>query len=113
MVQKVLEDEAWLGRLTKEDYRGLTPLFYAHVESYGTLRLDMEKRLALARISLQRDDAGYHKSSKLVLLSVSLILPMKVARCAAARELLHIAFAIVKNEEDFDPLYETKPRNVA
>lgn len=48
MVQKVLEDETWLKRLTKEDYRGLTPLFYAHVEPYGTLRLDMEKRLALA-----------------------------------------------------------------
>jgi len=48
MVQKVLEDETWLKCLTKEDYRGLTPLFYAHVEPYGTLRLDMEKRLALA-----------------------------------------------------------------
>ncbi len=48
MVQKVLEEEAWLKRLTKEDYRGLTPLFYAHVEPYGTLQLDMEKRLALA-----------------------------------------------------------------
>lgn len=48
MVQKVLEDEAWKTRLTKEDYRGLTPLFYGHVEPYGTLRLDMEKRLALA-----------------------------------------------------------------
>jgi TnpA family transposase len=48
MVQKVLEDEAWQTRLTKEDYRGLTPLFYAHVEPYGMLRLDMEQRLALA-----------------------------------------------------------------
>jgi TnpA family transposase len=48
MVQKVLEEEAWMKRLTKEDYRGLTPLFYAHVEPYGMLRLDMEKRLALA-----------------------------------------------------------------
>lgn len=48
MVQKVLEDETWIKRLTKEDYRGLTPLFYAHVEPYGTLRLDMEQRLALA-----------------------------------------------------------------
>ncbi len=44
----MLEDEAWKTRLTKEDYRGLTPLFYGHVEPYGTLRLDMEKRLALA-----------------------------------------------------------------
>jgi TnpA family transposase len=48
MVQKILEEEAWIKRLTTEDYRGLTPLFYAHVEPYGTLRLDMEKRLALA-----------------------------------------------------------------
>jgi len=32
--------------------------------------------------------------------------PMKVARCAAARKLLHIAFAIVRNDEDFDPLYQ-------
>jgi transposase len=39
--------------------------------------------------------------------------PMKVARCAAARKLLHIAFAVVKNEEDFDPLYAAKPRKAA
>ena len=48
MVQEVLKDEAWLKRLTKEDYRGLTPLFYSHIEPYGMLRLDMEQRLALA-----------------------------------------------------------------
>jgi hypothetical protein len=48
MVQKVLEEEAWIKRFTKEDYRDLTPLFYAHVEPYGALRLDMRKRLALA-----------------------------------------------------------------
>lgn len=48
MVQKVLEEEIWMGRLTTEDYRGLTPLFYGHVEPYRTLQLDMEKRLALA-----------------------------------------------------------------
>lgn len=39
--------------------------------------------------------------------------PMKVARCAAARKLLHLAFAVVKNEEDFDLLYATKPRKAA
>src|SRR5438105_8927437 len=31
MVQDVLKDDAWLKRLTKEDYRGLSPLFYGHV----------------------------------------------------------------------------------
>jgi len=35
-------------RLTSEDYRGLTPLFYSHVEPYGMVHLDMTKRLALA-----------------------------------------------------------------
>jgi len=40
--------EAFYERLTTEDYRGLTPLFYGHVEPYGKLTLDMTKRLALA-----------------------------------------------------------------
>jgi len=48
MVQDVLKDDKWLKRLTAEDYRGLTPLFYGHVEPYGTLRLDLTQRLALA-----------------------------------------------------------------
>jgi hypothetical protein len=48
MVQDVLKDDVWLKRLTKEDYRGLTPLFYSHVEPYGMFRLDMTQRLALA-----------------------------------------------------------------
>lgn len=31
--------------------------------------------------------------------------PMKVARCAAARKLLHLAWAVVTKEQDFDPTY--------
>ena len=34
--------------------------------------------------------------------------PMKGARCAAARKLLHLAFAVVKHKEDFDPLHTHK-----
>lgn len=49
MVQEVLAEEAWLKRLTKEDYRGLTPLFYSHVNPYGMLRLNMEERLPLSQ----------------------------------------------------------------
>src|ERR1700730_17172822 len=49
MVQKVLEEEVWMKRLTKEDYRGLTPLFYSHVNPYGTLRLDMAERLPIRK----------------------------------------------------------------
>jgi len=32
--------------------------------------------------------------------------PAKVARCAAARKLLHLAFAVGTNKEDFDPHYQ-------
>jgi transposase len=31
--------------------------------------------------------------------------PEKVARCAAARKLLHIAWAVVKKDQQFDPHY--------
>jgi transposase len=31
--------------------------------------------------------------------------PKKVARCAAARKLLHLAWAVVRKEQAFDPLY--------
>jgi len=34
--------------------------------------------------------------------------PMKVARCAAARKLLHIAWAVVKKGQPFDPNYALK-----
>lgn len=39
--------------------------------------------------------------------------PMKVARCAAARKLLHLAFAVITNKEDFDPLYTQKQQQPA
>ena len=47
MVQELLADDEWMKRLTKEDYRGLTPLFYSHVNPYGILRLDMAERLPI------------------------------------------------------------------
>ena len=33
--------------MTREDYRGLTPLIYAHVNPYGTFELDLEQRIDL------------------------------------------------------------------
>lgn len=35
------------GRLTEEDRRGLSPLFWSHVNPYGRFRLDMDARLDL------------------------------------------------------------------
>jgi hypothetical protein len=47
MVQTVLEDDEWKKRMTDADWRGLTPLFYTHINPYGSFNLDMESRLDL------------------------------------------------------------------
>jgi transposase len=36
--------------------------------------------------------------------------PMKVARCACARKLLHIAFAVVTQQRAFDPHYQSRQK---
>ncbi|MGX1025334.1 hypothetical protein RKD38_000015 [Streptomyces ambofaciens] len=48
MLQQVLADPKWAKKLTDEDRRGLTALFWSNVNPYGTFRLDMDKRLDLA-----------------------------------------------------------------
>lgn len=52
MLQQVLAEEAWDNRLTGEDLRGLTPLFYGHINPYGTFHLDMGTRLDIEEILL-------------------------------------------------------------
>jgi hypothetical protein len=47
MIQNVLADSAWRGRMAEEDFRALTPLIHAHVNPYGRFELDMETRLPL------------------------------------------------------------------
>ena len=51
MIQHVLAEESWRGRLTPDDLRALTPLLDSHVNPDGTFRLDMQERLALAQVS--------------------------------------------------------------
>jgi TnpA family transposase len=47
LLQAVLEDPALAGRLTDQDRRALSPLFWAHVNPYGRFHLDMETHLDL------------------------------------------------------------------
>ncbi|MEU7458264.1 Tn3 family transposase [Streptosporangium roseum] len=47
LLQAVRRDPQWAGKLTEEDRRALSPLFWAHVNPYGRFRLDMETRLDL------------------------------------------------------------------
>ncbi|MGZ6870167.1 MAG: transposase, partial [Frankiaceae bacterium] len=47
LLQHVLADPAWRGRLGDDDRRGLTPLFWNHINPYGQFRLDMDSHLDL------------------------------------------------------------------
>ncbi|GMU26342.1 MAG: hypothetical protein AMXMBFR16_12470 [Candidatus Uhrbacteria bacterium] len=47
LLQQVLADQAWVKRLTAADQRALTPLFFSHINPYGTFVLDMDTRLPL------------------------------------------------------------------
>lgn len=47
MIQQVLAEPMWQGRLTTTDLRALTPLKWLHVNPYGTFTLNMHERLPL------------------------------------------------------------------
>jgi TnpA family transposase len=47
MIQQLLAEPLWQGRLTGIDRRALTPLKWQHVNPYGTFTLNMSERLPL------------------------------------------------------------------
>jgi Tn3 transposase DDE domain-containing protein len=47
MIQQVLAEPTWQGRLTITDLRALTPLKWLHVHPYGTFTRHMHERLPL------------------------------------------------------------------
>lgn len=47
MIQEVLSDSKWLNIMQPDDFRGLTPLFWSHVNPYGTFHLNLDERLPL------------------------------------------------------------------
>lgn len=49
MMQQLLSEPHWQGRLQAEDLRALTPLIFNHVTPYGMFHLDMNKRLVIER----------------------------------------------------------------
>jgi len=48
MLQDVLAEEKWKNLMKPEDWRGLTPLFYQHVNPNGRFTLDMTQRIPLS-----------------------------------------------------------------
>jgi TnpA family transposase len=47
LLQQVLAEPEWAKKLSEEDRRGLTALFWSNINPYGTFRLDMDQRLDL------------------------------------------------------------------
>ena len=48
MIQQLLAEPEWGGRLTPVDHRALSPLKWQHINPYGTFTLNMSERLPLA-----------------------------------------------------------------
>ncbi|MDE2466446.1 MAG: hypothetical protein KGO02_22445 [Alphaproteobacteria bacterium] len=47
----VLSDPNWQDRLSPEDYRGLSPLIYAHITAYGRYDIDLATRIDYDRMA--------------------------------------------------------------
>ena len=47
MLQRVLGEPIWLERVGTNERRAMTPLFWGHVNPYGTFQLDMTACLPL------------------------------------------------------------------
>jgi len=55
MLQSVLSHPQWEGKLTREDKRGITPLFYSHVNPYGLILIDLDQRITLEKFKVAND----------------------------------------------------------
>ena len=51
MLQDVLDKPAWVDHVTPADRRGLTPLFWMHVQPYGEVNLDMKSHLEIGSVT--------------------------------------------------------------
>ena len=47
MIQRLLSEREWFEKMEVEDLRALSPLIYAHINPYGTFKLDMDERLPI------------------------------------------------------------------
>ena len=45
MMQPVLTEPQWEARMAPEDYRGLSPVIYGHLNPYGRFEVDMTQRI--------------------------------------------------------------------
>src|SRR4051794_9780846 len=64
LLQRVLKAPAWRDLLGEEDRRGLSPLFWTHVNLYGRFGLDMDTHLDLADAAHPRPGRGGRRQGR-------------------------------------------------
>ena len=79
MIQRVLDEPDWSGRLTPTDLRALTPLFYAHINPYGTFELDNARAPPMSARPALRRPSRASRSLPAVPLGLPLPSPPRVA----------------------------------
>lgn len=55
MLQSVLSHPQWIGKLTKEDKRAITALFYEHINPYGLIIIDLNQRIPIDKFEVAND----------------------------------------------------------
>jgi hypothetical protein len=63
LIQRVLAEPGWAERLTDGDRRGLSPLFWTHINPYGKFSPDMDRHLDLSAPALA-DRPGFGDSCR-------------------------------------------------
>lgn len=56
MLQSVLSHHQWGGKITKEDKRAITALFYEHINPYGLILIDLKQRIPFDKFEVANDD---------------------------------------------------------
>lgn len=55
LLQAVLAHPQWEDKLTKEDKRGITALFYEHINPYGLMTIDLNQRILIDKLETAND----------------------------------------------------------
>lgn len=55
MLQSVLSHPQWVNKLTAEDKRAITALFYEHINPYGLILIDLDQRIPLNKFEVAND----------------------------------------------------------
>lgn len=51
MIQRILREPAWVGRMTARDLAALSPLLTQHINRFGRFDLDLETRIPLGDVA--------------------------------------------------------------